>query len=71
MTFDEIWKKIGEMNTLPDTAIQQIPLVLSDDTKKRLTRKSPEEVVMILQSAIAEVNHGSIQSVDSLVRKML
>ncbi len=71
MTFDELWEKISELKTLPDTAIHQVPHVLSDDTKKRIARKTPDEAVRILQEAIEEINRGSVQTVDALVRKRL
>lgn len=52
-------------------AIIQIPASLSIDTKKRLMRRSPAETAEILRAAIDEINHGSVESIDSLVRKQL
>ncbi len=71
MTFDELWEKISELKTLPDTAIQQVPHILSDDTKKRIALKTPNEAVRILQETIEEIDHGSVEPVDALVRKRL
>lgn len=71
MTFEELWKKISELKVLPDTAIQQVPHVLSDATKKKLSRKTAEEAIKILREAIEEIDHGSVQTVDALVRKRL
>lgn len=71
MSFEELWEKISEMRALPDTAIQQVPHVLSDAMKKKLSRKTAEEAIKILREAIEEIDHGSVQTVDALVRKRL
>ena len=68
MTFDELWKQV---KGIPDTAMIQVPAVLSSTTKKRLCKKSPEEVGRIISAAIDEINRGSVESVDALVRKRL
>ena len=56
MTFEDVWR---QARGLPDTTIQQVPGVLSVDTKKNLSRLMPEEVSKIVASAIEEVNHGT------------
>ena len=71
MTFEELWEKVSELKILPDTAIQQVPHVLSEGTKKKLVRMAPKEVVMILQEAIDAIDHGSVQTVDVLVLNKL
>lgn len=71
MTFEELWEKISELKVLPDTAIQQVPYVLSDITKEKLSRKTAEEAVKILREAIKEIDHGSVQTVDTLVLSKL
>lgn len=71
MTFEELWDQVNELKILPGTAIAQIPLALSKDTKRRLLRKSPEDVAMIVRSSVSEIDHGSIETVDVLVRKRL
>ena len=30
MTFDELWAEIGKLHILPETAIEQVPKVLSE-----------------------------------------
>lgn len=65
MTFEEFLKN----TTLPSTAKEQLPAVLSSDTKDRLQRR--EDAETILRAAIDEVDHGSVESVDALVRKRL
>ena len=71
MTFDELWVEVEKLHTLPDVAIEQMPQALSSETKKRLSRKTPEEASWILSEAIEEINHGSIETVDALTWKKL
>lgn len=69
MTFDEYWSAVARLKALPDMAIQQLPGSLSIETKKRLMKRNPEETVELIKAAIDEVNRGSVQSIDSLVRR--
>lgn len=71
MTFEEYWAEVGKLNALPEMAIKQIPLSLSSDTKKRLLQRQPEETANLLNTAIDEINSGSVESIDGLVRKKL
>ena len=71
MTFEELWEKVDQLGILPGTAIDQIPLALSESTKRRLLRKTPEEIAAIIRSAVSEIDQGSIDTVDVLVRKRL
>lgn len=68
MTFEGLWKQV---KGLPDTAMIQVPAVLSSATKKKLMQKKPEEVGRIISAAIDEINRGSVETVDALVRKRL
>ena len=68
MTFDDVWR---EVKGLPDTAMVQVPGALKEDTKRKLSWKSPEEVVVIVTAAIDEINHGSVKPLDELIRKRL
>ena len=70
MMFDEYWAEIERLNVLPGMAIQQLPSSLSANTKK-LLKKRPEETAELLNIAIDEVNHGSVESIDSWVRRRL
>ena len=63
MSFEEYWKEVEKLRTLPLMAIQQLPLSLSTETKKRLIKKRPEETAELLNSAIEEVNQGSVESI--------
>ena len=71
MTFDELWVEVEKLHILPEAAIEQVPQILSNVTKKRLSRKTPEEVSRILKEAIDEINRGSVETVDALTQKNL
>ena len=68
MTFEELWKQV---QGLPDTAMIQVPEVLKEDTKKKLSRKTPEDVAEIVRQAVTEIDHGSVEPLDMLVKKRL
>lgn len=71
MTFEEYWTKVEKLEMLPGMAIQQIPLSISAETKKRLMTKQPNEAAQFLNEAIDQINHGSVESLDKLLSKML
>lgn len=68
MTFDEMWDQV---QGLPDTAMIQVPEVLKEDTKKKLSRKTPEDVAEIVRQAVTEIDHGSVEPLDMLVKRRL
>lgn len=49
----------------------QVSDAMSPDTKKRLEKYSPFEIGAMVRFAIDEIEHGSIETVDSLVRRQL
>ena len=71
MTFDDYWIEIDKLRVLPQMAIQQLPSSLSESAKKRLIKLRPEETAEMLNEAIDEINHGSVESIDSLIKKRL
>ena len=71
MTFDELWVEVEKLHILPDAAIEQVPQILSNETKKRLSRKTSKEACWILKEAIDEINRGSVETVDALTQKKL
>ena len=71
MTFEGYWAEVEKVKMLPQMAISQLPGVLNKETKEKLMRMTPEETVKLLNIAIEEINHGSVESIDSLVRKRL
>lgn len=68
MTVEDVWK---EVKGLPGEAMVQVPGALKEETKRKLSRKSPEEVAAIVTAAIEEVNHGSVTPVDTLIKQRL
>lgn len=68
MTFEELWEQVSG---LPDTAKIQLPRVLSIETKKKLEKKSPAEIGRIVAQAIEEVNNGSVEPLDTLIKNRL
>jgi hypothetical protein len=71
MTFEELWKRVDALHILPDTAIAQIPGILSSTTKDKLSRMTAEEVGKIVLTAIEEINHGSVAPLEELILKRL
>lgn len=68
MTFDELW---AQVDGLPDTAKLQIPGVLMASTKKKLERKTPEEIAEVIVAVIDEINQGSVTPLDELINRRL
>ena len=62
---------ISELQVLPDTAIDQLPSVLKNETKKQLCELNPVKSAHLLADAIEEINKGSIETLDALVNKRL
>ena len=71
MTFDELLDKACTTAGLPEMARLLLPSTLSEETKKSVLKLSPEEFGSILKDAIDHIDHGSVESVDALVRKAL
>ena len=69
--FSEYWADVAKLKDLPEMAIRQPPSSLSPEVKQRLISLKQEETVSLLNTAIDEVNRGSVESIDSLVRKRL
>ena len=68
MTFDEIW---SQTQGLPKAAKQEVPWVLSEKTKRKLSMKSPAEVTVIVTESIKEIDHGSVERLDELIKKRM
>ena len=71
MTFEELLDQACKTASLPEMARILLPSTLSEETKKLVLKLSPEELGAILKAAIDEINRGSVESVDALVRKAL
>lgn len=71
MTFEELWEEIAKLELLSNTAIKQIPSILSKGTKRKLARMTPQQVGKKLLDVIDEINHGSVESVENLLKKRM
>ena len=71
MTFEEMWKQVSELHILPNTAIEQIPRILSSVTKEKISRMTVEQVGKIVLTAVEEINNGSVAPLDELILKCL
>jgi hypothetical protein len=71
MSFDELMDVTCESAALPNMARILLPSTLSGETKKAVMRLKPEEVGRMLKDAIDQIDNGSVESVDVLVRKAL
>ncbi len=71
MTFDELMDAARVSAWLPSMARILFPSTLSEKTKKAMMKLEPEVLEIILKNAIDQINNGSVESVDSLVRKAL
>lgn len=59
------------MKVIAEEAIMRVPETLRDDTRNRFSRMSPEEVAEIVLGAIDEVDHGSVEPLDLMVKKRM
>ena len=66
--FEELWKQV---EGIPDGAKKQIPQDLSDSTKRKLEKLSPETITEIINKAFEEINKGSVLEMDVLIRKLI
>ena len=71
MQFDELWEEVIALKVLPEAAHYDLPSALSNDTKRRMCAKTPEEAVEIFADVISEINQGSVETIDNLVNKRL
>ena len=67
--FDMLWKDVEEKKLLSYDIIESIPRLLTEKTKKRLIRKTPEEVAAAIRVVIEKINAGSVETIDALLRK--
>ena len=67
----DIWRIVDRNIGLTGDGKNQIPGVLRESTKKKLARKKPEEVRQIVVAAIDEVNNGSVEPLDRIIRKKI
>jgi len=71
MTFEELLDQACKTASLPEMARLLLPSTLGVETKDMVLKLSPEEFGRILAAAIDQINQGSVETVDALVRKAL
>ena len=67
--FDMLWKDVEEKKLLSYDIIESVPRLLSEKTKKKLIKKTPEEVAAAIRAVINKINAGSVETIDTLLRK--
>ncbi len=67
--FDMLWKDVEEKKLLSYDVIESVPRLLSEKTKKKLIKKTPEEVATAIRAVINKINAGSVETIDALLRK--
>ena len=68
-TFNEYFEKMKE--DLPQEAISTLPMLISKETKQRMMTYPPSFIAGIIKEAINEINHGSIEKIETLIRKRI
>ena len=69
MTFRELLKELE--TTLPEMALQLLPLSLSEKSQQKLCELEVEEAGIILKQVIEQVNSGSVETIEILTKKAL
>ena len=71
MIFEKLLEIACRSAGLPNMARILLPSTLSDETKKKVMELPPDMLGDILKMAIDQIEHGSVESVDALVRKQI
>ncbi len=71
MSFEELLDQACKSACLPEMARLLLPSTLSEETKKLVLKLEPEEFGVILKAAIDQIDHGSVETVDALIKKSL
>ena len=71
MDFEELLSQACDSASLPEMARLLLPSTLNAETKNLVLKLTPEEFGRILASAINQINRGSVETLDVLVRKAL
>ena len=70
MTFEEYWLRVKNEGILPNEAITYLPSSFSYSLKRKLMRREPQEVARKIQESIDEINKSSIDTVETLLKKL-
>lgn len=71
MTFEQFWTEVEKQKILPNIAIYQLPMSLLSEMKTKLMEYNPKAACEILVDVIEQINHGSVESVERLLRKLI
>ena len=71
MSFEELLDQACVTAHLPEMARILLPSTLSEETKKLVLKLETEEFGAILKTAIDQIDHESVESVDALVREII
>ncbi len=71
MDFEELLDRECDSVSLPEMARLLLPSTLSAETKNLVLKLTPEVFGRILASAIDQINRGTVETVDALVKKSL
>lgn len=71
MSFEDLLNQTCKSAHLPEMERILLPSTLSEETKKLVLMLEPEAFGAILKAAIDQINQGSVETVDALVRKAL
>jgi hypothetical protein len=69
MEFKELLNELKDV--LPVMAIQCLPFVLSEKTQRMLCELGREETGRILTRVIAQIDGGSVETIDALTQAIL
>ena len=71
MSFNDLVVALAKKHSLPEMAALQLTGLLSEDVKKELLKRPPEEVAEILNYAIRKIDNGSTAKIDDLVKRLM
>ena len=71
MSFEDLLDQASKSARIPEMSRILLPSTLSEETKKLVLKLEPEAFGAILKAAIDQINQGSVETVDVLVRKAL
>lgn len=71
ITFGDLWEDIWIQTGLPEMAKDELPKSLSDTTKKKLMKLHPSDGAAVVNKAVYEVEHGSVDILDELINREL
>lgn len=71
MSYEELSKQIVEQGYLTQLEVNYFTMVLKNETKVLLAQYAVRDAAEMLSSAADAVNRGSMERVDTLVRKAM